>query len=436
MARGRPLYRPPFLVLTAVLLLSATMLASTPVLAETRLALVISNASYPSEIGSLVNPHKDGATIAAALQEVGFVKANIEIIKEADQPTLRQAVAGFVERVEKAGPDAVVFLYYSGHGAADRTDRGENYLIPVGARITLAKQLPILGVGLSEITKALERVPAKARFVVMDACRNVAFTKGLKDATKGFAPERKLDGTLLAFATRPGETAEDNNIYASVLASVLRTPGLRAEEVFKETQIKVAELSKGQQVPWTEDGLLARFKFVEHPSGPLQSASSVVAPSMPPATSTPKLPAPSIDITATKSPDDPFPDCVPAGRNFCFTQPRCNIRNAVATCRVVIINTFGDKDWYRKNYRAIAANAVEIDVSNLTVEIQDGERRAAIDINNDINLYQELRPGTHASFVFRVRANDMPVRTYLKGLEGKRRSANSRREFSVVLDAQ
>jgi len=66
---------------------------------------------------------------------------------------------------------------------------------------------------------------------------------------------------IVAFATRPGETAEDNNFYASALASILPTPGLRAEEVFKETQLKVADLSKGRQIPWTEDGLLTRFKF-------------------------------------------------------------------------------------------------------------------------------------------------------------------------------
>jgi hypothetical protein len=68
---------------------------------------------------------------------------------------------------------------------------------------------------------------------------------------------------IVAFATRPGETADDNNIYASGLASILPTPGLRAEEVFKETQLKVADLTKGRQIPWTEDGLLTRFKFKE-----------------------------------------------------------------------------------------------------------------------------------------------------------------------------
>jgi uncharacterized caspase-like protein len=250
-------------MLLRLVLVAGMVVLAAPAFAETRLALVISNASYPVEIGNLENPHRDGALIAAALESVGFSKGNITVLKDADQPTMRLAVADFIERIEKAGSDVVVFLYYSGHGAADRTERGENYLIPVGTKITLAKQLPILGVSLSEITKSLERVPAKARFVVVDACRNVAFTKGLKDAVRGFVPERKLDGMIVAFATRPGETAEDNNIYASALASILPTPGLRAEEVFKETQLKVADLSGGLQIPWTEDGLLTKFKFKE-----------------------------------------------------------------------------------------------------------------------------------------------------------------------------
>jgi len=204
--------------------------------------------------------------MAAALETVGFEKRNITVLRDTDQRTMKLAILDFIERIEKAGSDAVAFLYYSGHGAADRTERGEDYLIPIDARITLAKELPIVGVGLSDITKAIELVPAKPRFVVVDACGNVAFTKGLKDAAKGFVAERKLDGMIVAFATRLGETAEDNNIYASALASILPTPGLRAEEVFKETQLKVAELSKGTQIPWTEDGLLTRFTFKERAS--------------------------------------------------------------------------------------------------------------------------------------------------------------------------
>jgi uncharacterized caspase-like protein len=123
-----------------VVLIFAAILFPVPARAESRLALIITNAGYPSEIGTLTNPHKDGAVIATGLQAVGFEKNNIVIVRDADQPTLRIAVADFVERMEGAGPDVVAFFYYSGHGAADRTDRGENYLIPIGAKIALAKQ--------------------------------------------------------------------------------------------------------------------------------------------------------------------------------------------------------------------------------------------------------------------------------------------------------
>jgi formylglycine-generating enzyme required for sulfatase activity len=279
----------------ATALLLGLLSPYTPAVAETRLALIVTNARYPIEVGALANPHKDGDLIAAALKGVGFAQNNIAIVRDTDQAALRLAMAEFIERIEKAGPQAVAFFYYSGHGAADRTDRGENYLIPVGAKITLARQLPILGVSLTEITKSLERVPAKARFVVVDACRNVAFTKGIKDAHKGFVAERRLDGIIVAFATRPGETAEDNNIYAGALASVLPTPGLTAEQVFKETQLKVADLSKGQQIPWIEDGLLTRFRFKEAvaAAAPPPSQPAPLAPAQPAAPVAPQPPPPS-----------------------------------------------------------------------------------------------------------------------------------------------
>src|SRR5262249_45817025 len=83
-------------------------------------------------------------------------------------------------------------------------------------------------------------------------------------------------------ATRPGETAEDDNVYASALASVLPTPGLTAEQVFKEAQLKVADLSKGLQIPWTEDGLLTRFRFKD------AVAAITPLPTQPPAPTKPE----------------------------------------------------------------------------------------------------------------------------------------------------
>jgi hypothetical protein len=71
-------------------------------LGESRIALVVSKASYLSEIGALANSHKDGAVIAAALETVGFEKRNVAVLRDADQPTMRLAIADFIERIEKA----------------------------------------------------------------------------------------------------------------------------------------------------------------------------------------------------------------------------------------------------------------------------------------------------------------------------------------------
>ena len=95
-----------------------------PALAQksVRLALIITNEDYPKEIGRLTKTHDDGRIIAKALKDVGFT--DVRHVRDADFQTMRLEMAGFVERIDKAGPDAVVFFYYSGHGAADRVAAG------------------------------------------------------------------------------------------------------------------------------------------------------------------------------------------------------------------------------------------------------------------------------------------------------------------------
>jgi len=56
------------MLLRSAISLLMLILFNSGALAETRLAFVISNASYLSEIGKLENPHKDGVMIAAALE--------------------------------------------------------------------------------------------------------------------------------------------------------------------------------------------------------------------------------------------------------------------------------------------------------------------------------------------------------------------------------
>src|SRR5215471_2560730 len=54
-------------------------------------------------------------------------------VKDANRDQILYAAHDFAERLRAAGPDAVGFLYYSGHGVAVG---GDNFLIPVNVRST------------------------------------------------------------------------------------------------------------------------------------------------------------------------------------------------------------------------------------------------------------------------------------------------------------
>jgi uncharacterized caspase-like protein len=138
-----------------VFVLALSLFLPAGAFAEKRIALVVTNQAYPDQIGKLVNPHRDGAAVKSALEKLGFA---VRHVKDADQAALKQELAAYVGELSHAGRDAVGFLYYAGHGAAEST-HGENYLIPVNAAIAVDTQLPLLGVKLGDIVrrKALEQ---------------------------------------------------------------------------------------------------------------------------------------------------------------------------------------------------------------------------------------------------------------------------------------
>ena len=80
------------------------------------------------------------------------------------------AAHDFADRLHSAGPDAVGFLYYSGHGVAVG---GDNFLIPVNAKSTTRRDLDVGDIKLTEIIAILnESSPQAVHFIVFDACRS------------------------------------------------------------------------------------------------------------------------------------------------------------------------------------------------------------------------------------------------------------------------
>jgi formylglycine-generating enzyme required for sulfatase activity len=254
--------------LAILLVVLAGMLFSSTCHAQQRFALLIGNQAYMDAVGPLKNPYNDVARVGRALEEVGFTV--LDPIKDATRDDMLFGVYKLADRLRKAGPGAVGFLYYTGHGIAVG---GENVLIPKNVESTSDAELNVRGVRLGEVLDILKtNAPQAVHFVVLDACRNNI--RGQKGA-KGFVPvSDQRAGVVLAFATAAGETASDEGAgsgpYAAALAQEIVIPGRNDQAVFNAVRSRVVTATARHQTPWTHDGLIGErivFKAIE-PSRP------------------------------------------------------------------------------------------------------------------------------------------------------------------------
>ncbi len=206
------------------------------------LRMPTSDLHYSSELGALANPHNDVALLERTLTGLGF---EVTTVRDAAFAELHQAVNSHVRRVHNAGPGAVSFLFYSGHGAQEG---GRNYIIPIDVPSAATTKLWDRSLNLAEITRKLKSGAGNAtHFVVFDACRNTLRLRqpGTRSLIqpKGFMPIRHENGMLIAFSTAEGELASDvgegAGPYASVLAEEIVKPGVEAVVMFRAVQRRV-----------------------------------------------------------------------------------------------------------------------------------------------------------------------------------------------------
>ena len=129
---------------------------------EKRIALLIGNKDYKAGVGALTNPLNDIRIVSDALKAVGFEL--LKPVENAQRTAMLLAVHAFATRLKAAGPDAVGFLYYSGHGIASE---GENYLIPTDVDEPSTLLIRVQGVKHSEVLAILRKeAPNAAHYVV------------------------------------------------------------------------------------------------------------------------------------------------------------------------------------------------------------------------------------------------------------------------------
>ena len=169
--------------------------------AEKRIALVIGNAGY--QAGALNTPANDAGLIAQTLQAAGFDVAGA---RDLDQDSLRHAFRDFVEKATSSGPDTVVFIYVSGYGLQLE---GENYFVPIDARIPSDVDIASEAIRLSDYSRPLAALKLKASIVVLDAARAGPYAKSGQPIAGGLALVDPDPGLLVAFNAAPGTVAPE-----------------------------------------------------------------------------------------------------------------------------------------------------------------------------------------------------------------------------------
>ncbi|MBU1230421.1 MAG: SUMF1/EgtB/PvdO family nonheme iron enzyme [Proteobacteria bacterium] len=263
---------------------------------ERRVALVIGNGAYKT--APLKNPANDARDMAAALKSVGF-----EVI-ERENASLRQmneAIDQFWGSLKKGG---VGLFFFAGHGLQVS---GENYLVPVDARVAMEQDVQYECVNAGKVLGRMENAGNGLNIVILDACRNNPFARSFRGESRGLAKMDAPTGSLVAFATAPGDVAADgagkNGLYTSHLLRVLRTPGLKIEDVLKQVRIGVASDSAKmgkRQTPWESSSLMGDFYFKPGAGQAAPAPAAVAFPSAAPQAS------PQLDMgTAPKEPPAP-----------------------------------------------------------------------------------------------------------------------------------
>ncbi|HMK78497.1 MAG TPA: caspase family protein [Xanthobacteraceae bacterium] len=237
---------------------------------EKRIALVIGNAGY--QAGALATTANDAGLIAQTLQAAGFDVAGA---RDLDQDSLRRALRDFVDKATASGPNTVAYLYFAGYGLQLE---GENYIVPIDAKIARDSDIPIEAVRVSDYTRPLAALKLKATIVVLDAARDNPFAKAGQPVAGGLALVEPEAGTLVAFNAAPGTIAPEGpgpyGPYAQALAEMMREGGLSLPELFDRVRLRVNDMTKGGQLPWFAGQNAGNFVFFERaPDAPPPAVS-------------------------------------------------------------------------------------------------------------------------------------------------------------------
>ena len=222
-----------------------------------RLALIIGNSNYAAG-QMLKNPTNDATDIANKLESLGF---DVMLAVNATHEQMDMKIEEFGT---KAHQYDVALFYYAGHGIQSK---GTNYLLPVDAQLQSEEQLRYRCTPTNYVLDKLDASGCKMKIVILDACRNNPFERSWHRGanSRGLSIMNAPRGTLIAYATAPGDVANDgegrNSPYTEAILTMLNKPGVKLLDFFQGVTEQVIEATNTMQYPWTSQSITGTFYF-------------------------------------------------------------------------------------------------------------------------------------------------------------------------------
>jgi hypothetical protein len=206
-------------------------------------ALVIGNSAYPGS-NRLPNPANDARAMKQKLEALGF---KVTVVNDANRSEMVRGLSNFSKTAARAD---LSVLFYAGHGFQLS---GVNYMAPVDMSLNDPSQATLQAVSLNQAVE--QYLPGKTKLVFLDACRdNPLMASSGRGISKGLAPINVSEGTLISYATKDGQTADDgqgqvNSPYTAALLEHLSDPDDIAV-VLRTVRAKVLQRTNNRQQPW------------------------------------------------------------------------------------------------------------------------------------------------------------------------------------------
>lgn len=210
-----------------------------------RVALVIGNSAYKNT-SKLTNPVNDADDLSAALKGFGF---EVISLKNGTRRQMNEKLAEFSQKIDGA---SAALVYYAGHGAQIR---GANYLMPVDASVDTEAAIIDESISLNRVLEELEGGRNRVNIVMLDACRDNPITGKFRSAQRGLsAPNFTPKGTVIVYATDPGNTAADgdgrNGTFTAGLLKAFKGKDLSLDGVLTVASEEVEKQSNRKQTPY------------------------------------------------------------------------------------------------------------------------------------------------------------------------------------------